>query len=370
LTKQDKRVRVLLNALHAKSGGGITYLRNMLPRLALDDRLDLHLLIHEDQHLLFAPFPRAITVHEVNFKQSFWRRMFWEQLRVPGLARRLDIDATFSPANYGPLLAPGLVVLLRNAVEVGRTESRPLKRLYWIALGIMTALSVARSRRVIAVSDYAGKTLSFGLVKKSTQKLTVVHHGIDPSFTPSSVKQADPPFLLAVGDLYVQKNFERLIEAFAQVAESSLELRLKIAGRPIDEEYRQRLLATVERFELVDMVDFMGGVDRETLVTLYQTCRVFVFPSLVETFGQPLVEAMACGAPIVSSRTAAMPEIASNAALFCDPSNAGDMAEKITMLMDDQMLSRDLAERGLQRARNFSWDDTARRTADILISAA
>jgi len=363
-----KPSRILLNALHAKSGGGITYLRNMLPRLAADDRLDLHLLIHTDQHTLFAPLPPSVTLHEVNFRQGFWGRVLWEQARLPRLARRLGIDITFSPANFGPLFAPGLVVLLRNAVEVGRNERRMIKRLYWIALGFMTALSVLRSRRVIAVSDYAGKSLTFGLVKKSAGKLSIIHHGIDPLFTPGAVGPANPPFLLAVGDLYVQKNFGTLIEAFALVARSYPHLSLKIAGRPVDMDYCKHLETVVQRLGLAGSVEFLGEVGRDDLILLYQRCRIFVFPSIVETFGEPLAEAMACGATIASSRTTAMPEIVGDAALFFDPSDAEDMARNIVNLLEDDVLSRDLATRGALRAKKFSWDDTARHTADVLVS--
>jgi glycosyltransferase involved in cell wall biosynthesis len=232
----------------------------------------------------------------------------------------------------------------------------------------MTALSVRRSRRVIAVSDYAGKSLTFGLIKKSADKLSIIHHGIDPLFTPATVGPDDPPFLLAVGDLYLQKNFETLIEAFALVTQSHPHLILKIAGRAVDENYRKQLETAVQRLGLKEFVEFLGEVGRDDLVSLYQRCRVFVFPSLVETFGQPLAEAMACGATIASSRTTAMPEIVGDAALFFDPLDAQDMAQNIVDLLEDDMLSRDLATRGALRAKKFSWDDTARHTADVLVS--
>ncbi len=365
--------RILINALHAKSGGGLTYLRNMLPRLAADGRLNLHLLLHRDQRNLFGPLPASITMHEVGFRQGFWARVIWEQTRLPGLARRLGIDVTFSPANFGPLFAPKPVVLLRNAIEVGRNEHRFLKRLYWIALGIMTALSVARSRRVIAVSDYAGRTLSYGLATKAPGKLSVIHHGIDPAFTRSALRAIaapdEPPFLLAVGDLYVQKNYEKLIEAFALLSHATPRLRLKIAGRPVDEAYRQQLKEAVRKSGLESVVEFLGEVQRDNLISLYQRCRIFIFPSIVETFGQPLAEAMACGAPVASSNTTAMPEIAGDAALYFDPSDATDMARQISRLLEDDALSQELAARGTRRASEFSWDDTARRTADVLTDA-
>ena len=100
------RVRVLINGLHARSGGGVTYLRNILPLLAEDPRLELHLFLHVDQHALFAPIDERIRLHALDFEAGFWKRVLWEQIGLPIVARAMSVDVTFSPANYGPLFAP------------------------------------------------------------------------------------------------------------------------------------------------------------------------------------------------------------------------------------------------------------------------
>lgn len=363
-------VRVLINALHAHSGGGITYLFNMLPRLADDSRIDLHVLLHSDQRARFEPFDSRVTVHEVEFPHAFWWRLVWEQAKLPAFARRLGIEVTFSPANFGPLFAPGRVILLRNAVAVGRTERRFFKRLYWLALTVVTAISVLRSNHVIAVSQYARDALTRGLPRSAQSGVSIVHHGVDPRFSPGPAEPLDPPFILAVGDLYVQKNFETLIEAFARVTRSQPRLRLKIAGRALDTGYSEQIRKTVARLGLQEWVEFLGQVDRGELISLYRHCLVFAFPSTVETFGQPLAEAMACGAPIVSSNTAAMPEVVGDAALFCDPTDARQMSDRILQLIADRPRREELKTKARARARHFSWDVTAQRTADILIATA
>jgi glycosyltransferase involved in cell wall biosynthesis len=363
-------VRVLINALHAHSGGGITYLFNMLPRLADDTRIDLHLLLHPDQAGLFAPIDPRVTVHKVDFPHAFWWRLVWEQVKLPAYARRLGIDITFSPANFGPLFAPGRVILLRNAVAVGRTERRFFKRLYWLALTGMTAISVLRSHHVIAVSKYAGNALTKGLPQSVQDAVSIVHHGVDPHFSPGPVEPVDPPFILAVGDLYVQKNFETLIEAFAHVTRSHPRLRLKIAGRALDTGYSEQIKNSVNRLGIQEWVEFLGQVDHDELISLYRHCLVFAFPSTVETFGQPLAEAMACGAPIVSSNTAAMPEVVGDAALFCDPTDMRQMADRLLQLIRERPRREELQSKARDRARNFSWDITAQQTADILVATA
>ena len=144
---------------------------------------------------------------------------------------------------------------------------------------------------------------------------------------------------------------------------------LKIAGRPIDDDYFQELKKIVAEKNLDGAVQFLGGVTPEELVKLYQCCGVFVFSSTVETFGNPLVEAMACGAPIACSNTAAMPEVVGNAAEFFDPGSVESMAVAIKRLLDDEERRQDLSQKALKRAKAFSWQLTAEKTLAVIKEA-
>lgn len=367
-------MRVLINALHAKSGGGVTYLRNMLPRLAHDPRLELHLFLHEDQYALFAPIDERVRLHLLDFEPGLRSLMLWEQVSLPVVARVMAADVTFSPANFGPLCAPNPVIVLRNALAVAGTEKRLIKRLYWAGLGALTAVSLIGCRRAIAVSDYARRHLTHRLGARIRRKTVVVHHGVDPMFSPGPVADAetaaDEPFLLAVADLYVQKNLHTLIAALARVRVRHPGIRLKIAGRRIDEGYFSILEAAIAHHGLQDCVIFLGERPPSELVQLYRNCTVFVFPSTVETFGNPLAEAMACGAPIVSSNAAAMPEVVGDAALQFDPLGEADMADRILQVLEDKALAATLARRGVARAARFTWERAAAATAQVLVDAA
>lgn len=358
--------RVLINALHAKSGGGVTYLRQMLPLLAADPRLEIHVLAHESQRATLDPHDPRIRLHAVRIAGGLFRMLLWEQLVMPWRARALGAAVTFSPANFGPLLAPCPVILLRNALDVAAHDRRWSKRLYWGALALMTALARCTCRRAIAVSGYAQQSLAPG----GGDKVQVIPHGVDDVFRKIARKPAGPAFVLAVGDIYVQKNLRTLMKAFARVRKTRPEVRLIIAGRPIDEDYFRMVRDDATRLELDEAVAFLGEVPRERLMQLYGGCSAFVFPSTVETFGQPLAEAMAAGAPIACADTAAMPEIAGDAALYFDPLDAGAMAARILELLGDPVLAARLGTAGRERARAYSWPDTARRTADVLLAAA
>lgn len=364
------RVGVLINALHAKSGGGVTYLRAMLDRLAADQRLAPCLLLHRDQQALFTPLPAGLRVHFVDFKTGFVRLLLWEQVVLPILARRLGADVTFSPANYGPILAPAPVILLRNALTVGQRETRLGKRIYWAVLSVVTAVSVLGARRVLAVSAYARAALNFPLPRRVLERIEIVPHGVSPLFSPDPAIRRDDSTLLAVCDIYVQKNLHGLIAALAMLHPARPDLRLVVAGRIIDPDYHQSLLRQIEQAGLDRVVTFLGLVAPADLVALYRRCTLFVFPSTVETFGNPLVEAMACAAPVVSSNSAAMPEVVGDAARLVDPFDVPAMATALAALLDDADARAELSRRGLERAGRFSWDRTAARTADILVAAA
>jgi glycosyltransferase involved in cell wall biosynthesis len=352
-------IRVLVNALHAKTGGGLTYLQAMLPRLAGDPNLEIHLLFHANQIARLGPLDPRLRPHPVAFRDGFLGRLLWEQLILPWHAWALA-DVTFSPANFGPLLAPRPVILLRNALAVGEREDRADKRLYWAALGLMTRLSVWRAAKALAVSDYAARAMNYG-----RREVAVVWHGVDHErFRADDGARED--FLLAVGDITVQKNFHTLIEALAALPG----LSLRIAGRFVDQGYLDRLKAQITRLGLGDRVRLLGSLTPDDLALQYRRCALFVMASTVETFGHPLVEAMASGCPILCADATALPEILADGGRLFDPDDAPGLAGAIRELLFDPAGRSDLSAKARRRAGLFSWDQTAQRTAQRLTEAA
>ena len=366
---RSNKIRVLVNGIHAKSGGGVTYLRNILPILAEDDDLEIHLFLHRDQLELYGPLSEKVRVHPLQFDNRFFPTLVWEQLALPVRARSMSVDVTFSPANYGPLFAPNRVIVLSNSLAVFGRETRLSRRLYWIGLALMTGLSLLTSTRAIAVSQYAGNALTFGFGNRLRNRVTIVHHGVDPVFSPDDTVDREP-HLLAVSDIYIQKNIHTLIEAMATVHRRRPEIKLKIAGRSIDAGYMGELQERIAELDLAGVVEFLGEKRTGELLDLYRRCLVFVFPSTVETFGIPLVEAMACGAPVACSNTAAMPEIVGDAAEFFSPLDAGEMASRILAIADAPALRRELGLRARKRAAGYSWSRAAAETADVIKKAA
>lgn len=365
----NRPLRIVVNGAHAKSGGGVTYLRRILPELVKQPGLELHLFLHSDQLELFYPICDGVQVTTFDHDPGFWPALRWEQFSLPVIAWAMGADAVFSPANYGPVLARNHVVMLRNAISVIRLTTRLRPMGYWLLLSAATFISLVMSRRAIAVSEYAARILTFGLRGVFRRKLNVVYHGTS---TPARLRAGNTEpgnNLLAVSDIYVQKNYHSLIEAFAEVHRKRPELKLTIVGREIDSVYTSSIRKMVEDLDLTGAVNFLGYVEPAQLNDMYVSCHVFVFPSTVETFGNPLLEAMSVGAPIACSNSAAMPEVIGDAGLTFDPRDTRDIVHKIEMLLADPDLRTQLGERASRRAKEFSLSHTAESTASVLRSA-
>lgn len=371
--KAEKPVRIFINGIHAKSGGGVTYLRNIIPELAEIPDIEVHLALHRDQFALFGSLDERVRIHLFDFPSNLLPSLLWEQGVMPILARLMAADLVFSPANYGPVFAQRHVIMLRNSLAVIGQAQSLYQRFYWATLTLMTAISLLTARRAIAVSDYAARLLSFRVEWVRKRKVKVAYHGVAEAFRmppPNSTEPAGGPFLLAVSDLYIQKNLHNLIEAMAVLGPEFPRLRLKIAGRRLDAAYAESIEALARQRGIADRIEWLGGVNADRLRQLYRQCRIFVFPSTVETFGNPLLEAMASGAVIASSRTAAMPEVLMDGGAYFSPTDPREMADVLRELLRDPGLGASLAKRALARSADFSWRRTAQATAAILREAA
>jgi glycosyltransferase involved in cell wall biosynthesis len=158
------------------------------------------------------------------------------------------------------------------------------------------------------------------------------------------------PYLLAVGSLNPTKNFARLLQAFAQLAPQHPELRLLLVG-----EARPGVFAEAQRPQLADRVLWTGRVDDAALKALYAQAQALVFPSLLEGFGLPPLEAMRCGCPVIAARAGSLPEVLGDAALWVDPLDVGSIAAAITQLLADKALRERLREAGRMQASRYPW---------------
>jgi len=170
----------------------------------------------------------------------------------------------------------------------------------------------------------------------------------------------DGSFLLAVGTVQPRKNYIRLVEAFRQLDRANLTLVIAGGRGWLDDPLYERIAA----LGLENRVRMLGFVPDKDLPALYSAARVFAFPSLYEGFGLPILEAMACGTPVVTSRASSMPEVAGDAALLVDPLDTDALAEALASALDDELLRSSLIEKGLERATVFTWEAAAHKLVD------
>jgi glycosyltransferase involved in cell wall biosynthesis len=363
----------LLSGAHSYRSAGVSgYIRQLLahlPAAAPDLRL---LAFTPDVDLDAAPRLQQRRSTRWDTQRPL-RRILWEQAALPLLARQAQLDLLHGAVNINPALSPCPTVVTVHDLSFMRTPQAfpPMQRAY---LHSQVRRSVAAARRVIAVSQ-ATKQDVVDLFGAPADRIDVVYNGVDASFCPAPAGEVEAfrrgaglpeRFILHLGTLEPRKNLPRLVQAFAQVrAHDAGQPAVKLVlagGRGWDYD---AIFAEVARQGLEQEVLFPGYVSDEDLAWWYRAAAVFVYPSLLEGFGLPVLEAMACGAPTVTSNLSSLPEVAGDAALLVDPMSVDALAGALLRLLADADLARELRTRGLAQAARFPWSRTAQETAAV-----
>jgi len=243
-------------------------------------------------------------------------------------------------------------------------------------LNVVVPRSVRRADHILADSQNTAHDLT-ALWGVPPEKINVLYSGVEPYFRPltdgtelARVRKRynlPPRFILSVGTLQPRKNYERLIRAFAQLMDNlqhgTCNLHLLIAGGK--GWLYESIFDCVRQLGLEKEVLFPGFVAEEDLPALYTLADLFAFPSLYEGFGLPVLEAMACGTPVVCSEASSLPEVAGDAALLVDPLDVESWTEAMGRALEDEELRRELVARGLAQARRFTWERAAMQWFEI-----
>jgi glycosyltransferase involved in cell wall biosynthesis len=227
--------------------------------------------------------------------------------------------------------------------------------------------AVRRAAKVIAPSDYTKQDLvrSLGL---DPGRIEVIQHGVDSIFSPRPDGRApEERYVLYVGSEHPRKNLPFLLRVFKELRPSFPGLKLVKVGRAGggEADFRATTMGVVRQLGLETDVIFRDFVSQEELVDLYRDAAAFCFPSLYEGFGWPPLEAMACGCPVVASSTTAVPEVVGDGGRLCPPDDAAAWVGAIGTILEDPAVARELRERGLARARQFSWQEAARKVLAV-----
>ncbi|UCF19439.1 MAG: glycosyltransferase family 4 protein [Gemmatimonadota bacterium] len=376
------RVAVSTLSITASKGGIKTYLLGLLRGLrSIDSRNEYTLLCTDENAGLFEPIADRTSNFKLEVQLSRLSsapvRILYEETFLVSKLRSLKVDCLLIPSNVALLRETSVpqVVVLQAPLALRSLQSRSSltglrNRLRTLYFNTTVPLSVKRARWTVAVSEYVAALLR-EQCPAARDRIVAVPEGVDfEEFhrATSLARREGPGYVLFVSTLFPYKGADALLRAYACLrAGRSInpDIRLRIAGRDPDSRQIPALKALAAELGVGSLVDFLGPVPHQQIAALYAGARVFVFPSSLETFGLPPLEAMSCGVPVVASTQASVPEIVGDAGLLADPRQPAELASAIERACVDEGLRRQLIERGFQRAKRFSWEATASRFVDL-----
>ena len=364
--KSSKRIKIGIDArlFGPKQTGPGRYVQKLIENL---EKIDL-----DNKYIIFLRKENWDEYHpqNPNFKKALadchWYTLK-EQIMMPFKIRQAKVDLMHFPHFNAPIFCfkPFVVTIHDLILKRFRTRRDSVSEpfLYWfknLAYHLVIYSAVKRSKKIIAISNYTKKDI-LKYFKVNPKKIKVVYEGVPDNprtviendvlgtRTSFSGRSLNKPYLLYVGNAYPHKNLERLIMAFNGLNKKN-GMQLVLAGR-LDYFYK-KIQKRFSGFKNIVFTDFVLDKD---LPILYQNASLYVFPSLCEGFGLPPLEAMTFQVPVVCSKATCLPEILGSAAVYFNPEDIEDIAEKIWMVLEDKNLQEKLKIEGNKRIKKYSW---------------
>ncbi|MCF8307644.1 MAG: glycosyltransferase family 4 protein [Bacteroidales bacterium] len=310
---------------------------------------------------------------------------FWEQIKLPKAAAKENCDLIHCTSITGPIVSKiPLILTLHDIVYLenlrfmkkGSTRYQKLGNLYrrWI-----TPQVVKRSKSIITVSEYEkARIRDFFDIDEHDNRLVAIYNGVSSHFKPVTddetrrtvIQKYNLPdrYLLFLGNTDPKKNTKGVLKAFANYVENA-EDPLKLVIPDYDESTLNRLLGTIKKKEIRKHILLPGYIVNTDLPVIYTMAVIFLYPSLRESFGLPMLEAMACGTPVITSITSSMPEISGDAAKIVNPYKPQQIKDAIMELLKNPMLREKLIEKGYRRASKFTWRTMAYNVLKLYYNA-
>ena len=361
-------MKICLDIRVSTKGGTSTFIDNYVRELDdVEHDHNIHFVFNEGATPLNGRHPRIAAVPYSNRVLEFQ----WSQLTLARVLKRNQFDVYHSLKHVGPIFCGAKTVYRVPAVGqfIGNYPMQPLDHIYW---NHVAGKAYRKADLLIAVSQYVADGLREHL-RIPEERVITIHNGVDSRFRRLPTSQVDSDrwlehgvagdYLLCVGNLVPVKNFVTAIEAYAVLARKDKDLpQLVLAGGQKHPHY-QELVAIVQQRGLEDRVKFVGYQSGNDLLHLYNGATMLVHPSLHEGFSFTILEAMACGLPMVATSTTSIPEAAGDAAIYVEkPTDTEAVAEAMRRLLDDADLRNTLSQRALARSPEFTWKKCVQKT--------
>ncbi len=300
---------------------------------------------------------------------------YWEQVKLPQLLKKIKPDILHCTANTAPLfISTKLVttihdVIYMESVNFSGSGYQNFGNLY---RKFIVPKIARKAKIIITVSEFEKKVISKRL-KVPENKIRVIYNAVNPQFKIidreilipfKNQYQLPDRFILHFGNTAPKKNTVGVLKAYSLYSRNNKN-NFSLVITDCSKDYIESLLKEINQPELIKKIHILNYIPFTEVPLLYNLAKVFLYPSLRESFGMPVVEAMACGIPVITSNTSALPEIAGGAAVLVNPHNATEIAEQINMLINEPELYKNYMEKGLNNIRRFNWNEAAKKTLEI-----
>lgn len=287
-------------------------------------------------------------------------RIYFEQFSLPKAFKKYKIDLYHAPGNMGVPLFSNVksILTIHDLIPLQYQNYFNYSKLPFLSKILYTFrlnTSIRRAEKIVSVSKFTkGELVAMDVEPK---KISVIYSGLN-NLPKTSMTNFYGDYIINNGGLDIRKNTDGLIKAFALVHKKFPNLRLVLTGK--NTRFENELIRLISNLELKDSVVFTGYVNDNRLASLVKNAKCLCYPSIIEGFGFPVLEAFSLGTPVVTSNSSSIPEIATNSALMVDPKSIAQISNAIIKLLTDENLRESLIKSGLKRVEMFSWEKSAK----------
>jgi len=369
--QHNLRTKVLISALSARQGGGQTYLTGLLDELTEEMPIEVFVLAPDS---LALPSGRS-NVHRIRARWPVEHpvtRALWQKVHLPRLARRLQVDVLFCPGGLIGARVPRncrIVATFQNMMpfDLAQRKRYPLgytRARNWLLKGLMLR-GMAKADKVICISEF-GRQVIENHAPELMGKTAVIRHGVGVAFRKERLPRPEwlpkGRYILYVSILDVYKAQLEVLRAFALVKQRRATTEKLVFAGPQTPYYTKKVRKEIERLGLEENVVLAGAVPYSQLPPLYQNALINLFASECENCPNILLEALASGRPLFASNRAPMPELGGDGAVYFNPADPAELAEKLVGVIDNPARLEELAEKARTRSELYDWEESARIT--------
>jgi glycosyltransferase involved in cell wall biosynthesis len=358
-------MKVAINGTYIQeqaSGLGVVT-ENLINQL-INSQLEFEIELYSDSDRLKAQYPDKIipipdSISPDRGFSGHVKRLLWYQTKLNWQLKRSATNLFFSPASEG-MLFPSIpqIITVHDLIPLKYPEVSPKWKYYYL---YVLPLILKQSQKIISISQHTKQDL-IANYQLDSESIEVVYNGFDgdlfyPQPNPKILKKYHlNKYLLYVGDMRFYKNLPRCLEAFASLP--CQDYQFVITGKKDDFFYPQ-IKAQTDKLSVKERIIFLDYVPTADLPSLYSMAECLIFASLYEGFGLPVLEAMACGCPVIASNTTSIPEVGGDSIFYIDPHDVENIAQGMYQVLTNDNLRNNLSHQGQERAKLFSWSKTA-----------